>query len=223
MRLDDLHKNQDHHSSPFYEMTQDEINGEFTVNQDGNGIPTAVFHSMGDSCKNPEVYELEKMIAAGTNAAVHSVGSSHFHNLFNSFETTAQKACQEIIANPDFQGEFNLVGLSQGGLLARYIAEECEMPGKVRNMLTLGSPHMGIAALPHCFTGTFCHIANHIANKFVYSSFAQNWFAPAAFFRNTENLDSYVHGSTFLPALNNEYATEGELSALRKSQFTNIN
>ena len=115
------------------------------------------------------------------------------------------------------------MGLSQGGLLARYMAEECEMPGKVRNVLTMGGPHMGVDAIPGCFTGVLCDIVNFMAKQVVYTSFAQNWFAPAGYFRNVQRYDDYVQGSTFLPALNNEQATGGEFSELRKTSFSNIN
>jgi palmitoyl-protein thioesterase len=167
------------------------------------------------------------MIAAGTNAKgkVHciEVGVPSLGEVFNNFETIAQKSCQKVAANKDFQGEFNVVGLSQGGLLARYIAEECEMPGKVRNVLTLGGPHMGVDAIPGCFKGFVCDIANFMAKQIVYSSFAQNWFAPAGYFRNVQRYNDYVKGSTFLPALNNEQLTRGQFSDLKKESFSSIN
>jgi len=105
------------------------------------------------------------MVAAGTNAKVHciEVGVPSLGEVFNNFETIAQKSCQKVAANKAFHGEFNVVGLSQGGLLARYIAEECEMPGKVRNVLTIGGPHMGVDAIPGCFTGFACSVVNFVA------------------------------------------------------------
>jgi len=54
--------------------------------------------------------------------------------------------------------------------LARYIAEECEMPGKVRNVLTMGGPHMGVDAIPGCFTGFTCDVLNFFARNLVYTS-----------------------------------------------------
>ena len=41
--------------------------------------------------------------------------------------------------------EFNVLGVSQGGLNARYVLEECDI-GKVRNLITLGSPNMGVVS-----------------------------------------------------------------------------
>jgi len=42
------------------------------------------------------------------------------------------------------------------------------MNGTVRNMVTIGGPHMGVDAVPHCFTGAVCDMVNDIARKLVY-------------------------------------------------------
>ena len=132
-----------------------------------------MFHGFGDACVNPGMGNIDKIFADGTGANVHciEVGAPTFGEVFNNFESVAKKSCEQVAANPDFQGEFNVVGLSQGGLLARYIAEECEMPGKVRNLLTMGGPHMGVDAIPGCFTGFMCNILNFFAKKIVYTNF----------------------------------------------------
>lgn len=120
------------------------------------------------------------------------------------------------------------MGLSQGGLLARYITEECDMPGKVRNMITLGGPHMGVDALPHCFRGLACNLINFVIKRFVYLDFIQNWVAPAGYFRDVNNMKTYEEKSVFLPAINNEEETTHQgiftdMASLRKSRFMNIN
>jgi triacylglycerol esterase/lipase EstA (alpha/beta hydrolase family) len=57
------------------------------------------------------------------------------------------------LANENFQGEFNVMGLSQGSLLARYIVEKCPIKGKVRNYLSIGGPNMGVNEVPGCAKG----------------------------------------------------------------------
>lgn len=115
------------------------------------------------------------------------------------------------------------MGLSQGGLLARYIAEECDMPGTVRNMLTAGGPHMGVDAIPGCFTGFACDVANFLAKRVVYFSFAQNWFAPAGYFRDVNDMKTYEKDSVFLPSMNNEQISTGMLGNVRKDRFQSLN
>jgi hypothetical protein len=46
------------------------------------------------------------------------------------------------------------------------------MPGKVRNLLSVGGPNMGVDAIPHCSSGYICDKANFVARKMVYSNFA---------------------------------------------------
>lgn len=55
------------------------------------------------------------------------------------------------MANPTFQAdEINVIGFSMGGLIARFIAQDCPIKGKVRNLVTVGTPNMGITGLPAC-------------------------------------------------------------------------
>jgi palmitoyl-protein thioesterase len=127
------------------------------------------------------------------------------------------------VTNPDFQGEFNVVGLSQGALLARYMVEECDMPGKVRNLLSFGGPHMGVDSVPSCTSGMMCEAINYIAKKLVYTNVVQNWLAPAGYFRDTRHLSTYEKDSVFLPALNNEMPGKSAFADTRKAKFEAIN
>merc|ERR1711981_1142212 len=157
-------------------------------------------------CLQPGDIQFNDMIKRGTGADVKCIehGIPVIGSVLDNFETIAEDSCRKIAADPLFKGEFNVVGLSQGGLLARYIAEECDMPGKVRNIVTMGGPHMGVDAIPHCLSGTVCKIVNGIVKKLVYTSLAQNWIAPAGYFRDVNNMKTYIKDSVFLPALNNE-------------------
>jgi palmitoyl-protein thioesterase len=66
------------------------------------------------------------------------------------------------------------------------------MPGKVRNMLTIGGPHMGVDAVPNCISGFICDIVNFVAKRLVYLGIAQNWVAPAGYFRDVNNYNTYL-------------------------------
>jgi palmitoyl-protein thioesterase len=190
-----------------------------------NGVPTAMFHGFGDACINPGMGNIDKIIAEGTGAHVEciEVGLPSLGEVINNIETVAQKSCDQIKANKNFQGEFNVIGLSQGGLLARYIVEECEMPGKVRNMVTIGGPHMGVDAVPHCISGVACELVNYVARKLVYLPIVQDWLVPAGYFRDAANFQAYLKGSVFLPALNNESEQKTGFSQARKDRFSALN
>ena len=97
------------------------------------------------------------------------------------------------------------------------------MPGKVRNMATLGGPHMGVDAVPGCFEGVICDIVNKIAKKLVYLDVVQNWFAPAGYFRDVNNMAAYLKSSVFLPVLNNEASQTSKFAEVRKGKLTDLN
>lgn len=167
----------------------------------------------------------DKMLAAGTSATVKciEVGAPSIGEVFANYETVAEKSCEQIAKDKTFAGEFNVVGLSQGGLLARYIVEECEMPGTVRNFISLGGPHMGVDAVPHCFSGFICDIVNWGAKKLVYLNIVQQHLAPAGYFRDVNNWATYVKNSVFLPKLNNEGDQENGKASLRASRWSSLN
>jgi hypothetical protein len=80
----------------------------------GNGVPTAMFHGFGDMCLNPGIGNIDKIISDGTGAPAHCIetGLPSLGEVFANFESVAKKACEKVAANPDFQGEFNVIGLS---------------------------------------------------------------------------------------------------------------
>ena len=78
---------------------------------------------------------------------------ARFASIFNNMNNYTQSACDAVAANPNFNNtEFNLVGISQGSLVARNLVEHCPQL-KVRNLWTIGGPHRGVNAIPRCFDG----------------------------------------------------------------------
>ena len=195
-----------------------------------SAIPTAIFHGMGDACIYPGMHHFTKEIAAGTGdyAKCLEVGNGSITSLTDNFMDQAEKACQKLLADENFDAdEINVMGLSQGALLARYIVESCPIKGKVRNLSSIGGPNMGVIDIPHCFHGPLCKVINAVARDFVYTGIIQNIVGPAGYFRDTYHMDRYLNGSVFLPYLNNEetssdYDTD-EAKAARKANFSALN
>ena len=84
-------------------------------------------------------------------------------------------------------------------------------------MVTLGGPHMGVDAIPHCLSGPICEVVNGIARKLVYKPIVQDHLSPAGYFRDVQNWDEYVAKSVFLASLNNEAKDE---DPKRKARFS---
>ena len=142
--------------------------------------------------------------------------------MFMNFEKQAEIACSKLLNNTHFNNtRFNVMGLSQGGLIARYIAETCNTRFYVNNMLTIGGPNMGVDKLPHCFNGAICELINLGIDGIVYFDIVQNDFGPAGYFRDPNDLSTYNRKSVFLPALGNEI--DHIYFNRNKERFINLN
>ena len=186
-------------------------------------VPTAVFHGLGDACIYPGMHQFTKEIASGTNdfAKCVEVGNGSLTSIFKNFEHQAELGCKNLLAVDEFKNadEINVVGLSQGALIARYIVESCEGV-KARNLLSIGGPNMGVTDIPHCFSGPLCKVVNKVARSLVYMGLVQDHLGPAGYFRDPKDYNKYVSDSVFLAALNNESASAADTN---KTNFENLN
>lgn len=189
-----------------------------------SAVPTAIFHGLGDACIYPGMKNFTNQISTETNDYAHciEVGNGSLTSFFMNFEHQAELACENLIANGNFDGEFNVVGLSQGGLLARYIVESCPMKGYVRNFLSIGGPQMGVSDLPGCFSGELCRLINLTVRNMAYYKTFQDHIGPAGYFRDPHHMKEYLADSVFLPYLNNEDGTVDQ-AASNKARFTALN
>ncbi len=66
-------------------------------------------------------------------------------SIFSTMNSQSNEACEKIKQHKIFGNrQFNVLGLSQGALIARYIVESCDTQYPVRNLLTIGGPNNGI-------------------------------------------------------------------------------
>lgn len=178
--------------------------------------PVAVFHGLGDACINSGMNEFTKFIGKELGVVSHCFETGK--GFSESMNHQVEKACDEIKKHKDFQGDFSVIGLSQGGLIARYIVEECNTAGKVKNLVSVGGPQMGVAKFPHCDKKSIdCDLMNSVTDDVVYSKLTQSSVGPAGYFRKYNNEEAYQKGSSFLAPLNNE---SGSINPEFKSKFS---
>jgi triacylglycerol esterase/lipase EstA (alpha/beta hydrolase family) len=114
-------------------------------------VPTAFFHGTHDNCDNNRF--LTEVLSKDLEAPVEciEIGNGIENSINTPVATLAIMACETLMSNPTFQvDEINVIGFSMGGLIARFIAQDCPIRGKVRNMITVGTPNMGITGIPAC-------------------------------------------------------------------------
>jgi palmitoyl-protein thioesterase len=190
--------------------------------KENSPLPVAVFPGFGDDCSNPGMSRFTQHFAEALNTTAKCmvIGDGASSSIFMSMHEQGETACQILENDPLFEGEFNVVGNSQGGLLARYVVEKCtNLKGRVRNMATFGGPHMGVGKLPHCFSGIICNAINYVIDLGVYWTFVQNHIGPAGYFRDAGHLPYYRSHSTFLPGVNNE----NEIDEVAYEKFSSLN
>ena len=70
------------------------------------------------------------------------------YSVFMGMEEQVEWACRLIRTDPLLAEGYTGIGYSQGGLLLRGLAQLCPEPPMLQ-LVTIGSPHQGIAGLPH--------------------------------------------------------------------------
>lgn len=167
--------------------------------------PVVILHGIGDSCNGGYMRYFPQKLNQTLGVYGECIESGGGVEDFSTpIIEQSKKACEAIKANPNFQGNFSIVALSQGGLIARYIIEECEMKGTVKRLVTIGTPHMGVSKIPNCMSGVVCYLLKKMVSMIIYTSAVQNHIGPAGYFVDNLHFDTYKKYSNFLPELNNE-------------------
>jgi palmitoyl-protein thioesterase len=126
---------------------------------------------------------------------------------FGNLTIQLAQVCDDLASHPVLSTSpngINALGFSQGGQFLRGYIERCNDP-PVRNLITFGSPHNGISEFQDCdSTDWVCKAAMGIMRGSTWSSFVQSRLVPAQYFRDPEDLASYLEYSNFLADINNE-------------------
>lgn len=180
---------------------------------DPHRVPVVIWHGLSDSYKNPGLSDLAQKIDTrypGTIVYLIRLSESNAGDRratwFGSANEEIESVCHQLSRIDELALGFDGIGLSQGGQFMRAYVERCNRP-KVRNLITLGSQHLGVSELPPC-TSLFdvgCQILHKlIESGTVYGPYAQREVIPAQFFRDQSNLAPYMKHNEFLRDINNE-------------------
>ncbi|GAA5876950.1 hypothetical protein JCM3774_000549 [Rhodotorula dairenensis] len=192
-------------------------------------VPIVLWHGLGDRFDGQGLqllkHDLESRPALhGVFVHVVQLGrdgpADQRATFFGLVDDQVTAACAQLAALPDLTDrdrnpsrQFDAVGFSQGGQFLRAVVERCTgvaLGGvTVRNLITLGSQHMGISALPPCPPGSspfsFCKLMHlSLVREGVYSTWAQRNIVPAQYFRDPDRIDEYLDRNAFLRDINNE-------------------
>ena len=185
-----------------------------------NYYPIAIIHGFRQSCSEHELKSLESYLQYKTNryAKCIETGGDNL-DISRSFKDQAKKACEIISKDGNYNGDFAIVSISQGGVLSRYVIEKCQMQGRVKVFVSIGGPLAGTHQLPHCLRGVTCHLLNSFADWFVYKGYVQDTFGPSGYFRVSNHLSNYKKSKSLLLDINNQGKTVDEEA---KTRFTSL-
>lgn len=90
-------------------------------------MPVAIFHGLGDACALEQVTGfpafIKSQLPEGTIVKCFESGPSILSIVSKSFNEQAEQGCSKLQEDSDYYNKnITVIGLSQGGLIARYVA-----------------------------------------------------------------------------------------------------
>ncbi|PWZ01832.1 alpha/beta-hydrolase [Testicularia cyperi] len=177
--------------------------------------PLVIWHGLGDSAHSKEISSfVDQLKEAFPGLYVHSVSlddasdtGDRKQGFFGHVNDQIGHACDQLASIPELKGGFDAIGFSQGGQFLRAYVQRCNAP-KVRNLITFGSQHMGIADLPACGPTDFlCRLAEAALRGGIYTDYAQSHLVSAQYYRNPKDPNAfaaYLEKNDFIKDINNE-------------------
>lgn len=167
--------------------------------------PVVLMHGLGDAGSNPGMQSLAKSVMAkypGIYAVAVNVA-----NGFDSFVTPMQKQTDQfnavVTGDPKLAGGFNVVGLSQGGLVVRAYIEQYNNP-PVHNFVSICGVQNGefdcpleIRIIPFLCDMFKANPYRFLFNGSIPLSFSDYW-------KDSMNQTKYLTENRWLPFVNNE-------------------
>lgn len=182
-------------------------------------LPLIIWHGLGDNYQNEgltSIGALATEIHPGTLTYIirldDDASADRTATFFGNLTLQLDQVCADLAAHPILSTApaVDALGFSQGGQFLRAYIERCNSP-PVRSLVTFGSQHNGISEFQACApTDWLCKGARSLLRSNTWSAFVQSRLVPAQYFRDPEQLDSYLESSNFLADINNERALKNQ-------------
>jgi palmitoyl-protein thioesterase len=191
-----------------------------TTTETEDPLPLLIWHGLGDNYAADGLHsvgDLAEEINPGTFVYyIHldtDPSSDKTATFLGNLTEQISQVCADIAAHPILSTApaLNALGFSQGGQFLRAYVERCHDP-PVRNLVTFGSQHDGIAKYQMCGSSDWlCKAYIGLLKANTWGSWVQSHLVPAQYFKSVDEetglpTDDYLTYSNFLADINNERA-----------------
>jgi len=135
---------------------------------------------------------------------------TYLDSMIVPINTQVEKFARVVQADPNLKDGFNLIGYSQGGLIARAYIERYNNP-PVHNFISWVAPHGGVFGVPQVnqlCPDVDCPWLNYLFDELLDGNWTSDWlqkyFSFSTYWKDPFAYDDYLKFSTFLPDINNE-------------------
>lgn len=194
-----------------------------------NYRPVVIWHGLGDNYNSSGIRTVVDLfdqhypgIEVYSIALDQDASNDQQMSVFGDANAEVEQTCEKLSKIASLSSGFDAIGFSQGGLFLRALAQKC-LDINVANLITFGSPHMGISELPLCKqTDWICKRRNAFLKRQVWHDSVQKRVIPAQYFRDPKELDKYLQYSNFLADINNERESINKTYSSRLSNLENL-
>ncbi|VVB08239.1 unnamed protein product [Arabis nemorensis] len=185
-------------------------------------VPFIMLHGIAAECSDGKEANFTQLLSnlSGSPGFCLEVGNGERDSWFMPLTKQAEIACQKVKQMKELRQGYNIVGRSQGNLVARGLIEFCDGGPLVYNYISLAGPHAGISSVPMCGSGLLCEIADELIKSDIYSDFIQDHLAPSGYLKIPTDMTKYLESSKYLPKLNNEIPNQR--NSTYKDRFTSL-
>ncbi|KAF8543587.1 Alpha/Beta hydrolase protein [Trichophaea hybrida] len=175
-------------------------------------LPLVIWHGLGDSFDSDGIQSVSDLFNSIYPTTfvypirLSSSGSSDRSATFiGNINSQLEQVCSDITSIPELSAGFNAIGFSQGGQFLRGYVERCNSP-PLKTLVTFGSQHNGISDfIAACEPRDWvCKSAQSLLRSSKWSPVVQERVIPAQYFRDPQDLETYLEHSAFLADVNNE-------------------
>ncbi|KAH0646816.1 hypothetical protein KY284_034700 [Solanum tuberosum] len=180
------------------------------------------FEGLGESCNDAgsTFYTSQLSLLSKSNGYCLEIGDGVYSSYYMPLENQVQIACEKVKGMKELQQGYNIVGLSQGNMVARGLIEFCDEAPPVNHFISIGGPNAGIASAPACTGNPWCDGAGGISGIGIYSDYVQTHYAPSGYIKLPNDIAGYLRGCRYLPKLNNEIPNA--TNPIYKERFTSL-